>query len=57
MALKKGLGRGLDALIPDSIDVGNKAERKTETENKDQILWVKLTKLEPDPDQPRKDFG
>jgi len=57
MALKKGLGRGLDALIPDSIDVGNKAERKTETDNKDQILWVKLTKLEPDPDQPRKDFG
>lgn len=57
MALKKGLGRGLDALIPDSIDVGSKAERKTETENKDQILWVKLTKLEPDPEQPRKDFG
>ncbi len=57
MALKKGLGRGLEALIPDSVEVGASAERKTETENKDQILWVKLTKLEPDPDQPRKDFG
>ncbi len=57
MAKKTGLGRGLDALIPDSVEVGNNAERKTETENKDQILWVKLSRLEPDPEQPRKDFG
>ncbi|MBQ6968194.1 MAG: ParB/RepB/Spo0J family partition protein [Lachnospiraceae bacterium] len=57
MAKKTGLGRGLDALIPESVEVGNKAERKTETDNKDAILWVKLTKLEPDPEQPRKDFG
>ncbi|MBQ9549181.1 MAG: ParB/RepB/Spo0J family partition protein [Lachnospiraceae bacterium] len=57
MAKKTGLGRGLDALIPDSVEVGSNAERKTETENKDQILWVKLSRLEPDPDQPRKDFG
>ncbi len=57
MAKKTGLGRGLDALIPESVEVGNNAERKTETDNKDAILWVKLTKLEPDPEQPRKDFG
>ncbi len=57
MAKKTGLGRGLDALIPDSVEVGNNAERKTETDNKDQILWVKLSRLEPDPEQPRKDFG
>ncbi len=57
MAKKTGLGRGLDALIPDSVEVGSNVERKTETENKDQILWVKLSRLEPDPDQPRKDFG
>ena len=57
MAKKKGLGRGLDALIPDSVEVGNNVERKTETENKDAILWIKLTKLEPDPEQPRKEFG
>ncbi len=57
MAKKTGLGKGLDALIPQSVEVGNNAERKTETENKDQILWVKLSRLEPDPEQPRKDFG
>ena len=57
MAIKKGLGRGLDALIPDSVEVGATAERKTETDNKDKILWVRLSKLEPDPEQPRKDFG
>ncbi len=57
MAKKTGLGKGLDALIPQSVEVGNNVERKTETENKDQILWVKLSRLEPDPEQPRKDFG
>lgn len=57
MAKKNALGRGLDALIPASVEVGSNAERKTETENKDQILWVKLSRLEPDPEQPRKDFG
>ena len=57
MAKKTGLGKGLDALIPQSVEVGNNVERKTETENKDQILWVKLSRLDQDPDQPRKDFG
>ena len=57
MAKKTGLGKGLDSLIPQSVEVGNNVERKTETENKDQILWVKLSRLEPDPEQPRKDFG
>ena len=57
MAKKTGLGKGLDALIPQSVEVENNVERKTETENKDQILWVKLSRLEPDPEQPRKDFG
>ncbi|MCR4589415.1 MAG: ParB/RepB/Spo0J family partition protein [Lachnospiraceae bacterium] len=57
MVKKKGLGKGLDVLIPESVEVGKNAERKTETENKDKILWVKLSRLEPDPEQPRKDFG
>ena len=55
MALKKGLGKGLDTLIPAGVVVGTKAEK-----NGDEVhtpdTYVKITKVEPNRKQPRKTF-
>lgn len=45
---RKGLGKGLGALISEDFSIDN--------EEKDGVLQIKITKIEPDPDQPRKDF-
>lgn len=49
--LGKGLGKGLDSLIPDKVGI---AEIKEETK-KDEIL-VNINKVEPNREQPRKKF-
>lgn len=54
--LGKGLGRGLDALIPEET-----AEKKTAAPAKageeiEQGTMVKITKVEPNKEQPRKNF-
>ena len=56
MAGKKGLGRGFDALIPtdvldETFDVTSEQDEKTS-----ELRYLKLTDIEPNPDQPRKDF-
>lgn len=56
MAAKKGLGKGLDTLIPKGVVVNDKP---SDTENikaakPDQM--VKITKVEPNRNQPRKKF-
>jgi len=57
MAVRKaGLGKGLDSLIPASVP---KAEPVQETEAKEdnaQGTYVKITKVEPNREQPRKNF-
>ncbi len=58
MAPKRGLGKGLNALIPpnetgDSKTNDNSAESSAE---KDQETIVKITKIEPNREQPRKNF-
>jgi len=50
MARKRGLGQGLTALIP------NELEEKIALENNKDIMKVKITLVEPNPDQPRKQF-
>ena len=52
MAPKKGLGKGLDILIPvnDIVDKNDKNELQPE-------MYVKITKVEPNPNQPRKQFN
>ena len=57
MAIKKGLGKGLDSLIT------NKVERPAETiaagtkvEKSNGAILVNITKVEPNRDQPRKKF-
>ena len=53
----RGLGKGLDSLIPNTIgESKGKADKGTGTENKDPETMVKLTAVEPNRDQPRKNF-
>ncbi|MBD5475086.1 MAG: ParB/RepB/Spo0J family partition protein [Lachnospiraceae bacterium] len=57
MAAKRGLGKGLDAIIP-SGNV-NTAPSKTSTDqanDKDPETIVKITQVEPNREQPRKNF-
>ena len=63
MAIKKGLGRGLDLLIPKEEKQENKAENNSQSEKKekedklkeyDQV--VDINKIEPNRNQPRKQF-
>ncbi len=53
-AKKSGLGKGLDSLIPEKT-TGGAAKGKAASEGKD-ILLVDINKIEPNPDQPRKNF-
>ena len=59
----RGLGKGLDALIPNSFEnesVSKKAEVKSDNENKGEKkegeVMVNITKVEPNREQPRKNF-
>lgn len=52
----RGLGKGLDALIP-SAQIPKKTEETAEvSEDKGQEKLVKITKVEPNREQPRKNF-
>ena len=53
----RGLGKGLYSLIPNTIgESKGKADKGTGTENKNPETMVKLTAVEPNRDQPRKNF-
>lgn len=51
----KGLGKGLDALIPD-ISNTKKVTDKNGEEKKEPDTVIKITKIEPNREQPRKNF-
>lgn len=58
---KKGLGKGLDSLIPDNKPVSKPAASKTMPDSEDIELksgekMVKINMVEPNRDQPRKNF-
>lgn len=58
---KKGLGKGLDSLIPDnksikSVTSERSAEVKNEADIKEGVLTMKINEVEPNRDQPRKNF-
>ena len=58
---KKGLGKGLDSLIPDnksikSVTPDKSAEVKKEAEEKAGVQTMKINEVEPNRDQPRKNF-
>lgn len=62
MALKRGLGKGLDSLIPTNVMMESEVKHATvltassAEEEKDGTLMVKLSKVEPNREQPRKNF-
>ena len=58
---KKGLGKGLDSLIPDnksikSVTPDKSAEAQKEAEEKAGVQTMKINEVEPNRDQPRKNF-
>ncbi|MCR4892583.1 MAG: ParB/RepB/Spo0J family partition protein [Lachnospiraceae bacterium] len=57
--MARGLGKGLDALIPrESINLATLNSATGEgLEHNDQVLMVKISKIEPDRNQPRKNFS
>ena len=54
MAVKRGLGKGLDSLIPNSVDVKEPKQDPGKAEKPDTI--VNINDIEPNRDQPRKNF-
>ena len=62
MALNRGLGKGLDSLIPTNVMMESEVKHATVStasspeEEKDGTLMVKLSKVEPNREQPRKNF-
>lgn len=62
MALKRGLGKGLDSLIPTNVMMESEVKHATVStasspeEEKDGTLMVKLSKVEPNREQTRKNF-
>ena len=55
--LGKGLGKGLDALIPPApVSEGKEKTAVTENGEKENETVVKITKIEPNREQPRKNF-
>ena len=56
--LGKGLGKGIDAMIPVNDKVAKKAEKEiTVTPTDDQAVMVPINKVEPNKEQPRKNFN
>ncbi len=53
MAVKKGLGKGLDSMIPEPI-IKNKEEKK---ENVSRETLIDINEIEPNKTQPRKNFN
>lgn len=62
MAPKRGLGRGLDSLIPDNLpEIGEKKQKETKKEVKEEKavgseVLLSINNIEPNRDQPRKVF-
>lgn len=52
----RGLGKGLDSLIPVAVPKTEPAEKKANKEDNTQGIYVKITKVEPNREQPRKNF-
>lgn len=52
----RGLGKGLDSLIPASVPKAEPVQETEEKEDNAQGTYVKITKVEPNREQPRKNF-
>ncbi len=57
---KRGLGKGLDALIPDYVESEKKEEsivKNAVADGAHQEVYVDINKIQPNRDQPRKNFN
>ena len=54
MAPKRGLGKGLDSLIPNTVDTKATVQEEKKAERPD--TFVDINKVEPNREQPRKNF-
>lgn len=52
----RGLGKGLDSLIPVAVPKAEPATAEMKKEDNAQGIYVKITKVEPNREQPRKNF-
>lgn len=52
----RGLGKGLDSLIPVAVPQAETKAVEEQKENNGQGIYVKITKVEPNREQPRKNF-
>lgn len=52
----RGLGKGLDSLIPVAVPKTESVETEVKKEDNTQGIYVKITKVEPNREQPRKNF-
>ncbi len=52
----RGLGKGLDSLIPVAAPKAGPVETEEKKEENTQGIYVKITKVEPNREQPRKNF-
>jgi len=57
MAKAKGLGKGLDAMLPKKIEKPKEETEKKEEENVSRETLVKISSIEPNREQPRKKFN
>lgn len=56
MAAPRGLGKGLDVMIPNIVGETKEKKQKAETKEKSAEIIVAITKVEPNRKQPRKYF-
>lgn len=56
MAAPRGLGKGLDVMIPNIVGESKEKKQKSETKEKSAETIVAITKVEPNRKQPRKYF-
>lgn len=55
--LGKGLGKGLDAMIPDKVNKPGTEKKAAVAPSEDQAVMVSINKVEPNKEQPRKNFN
>lgn len=56
MAAARGLGKGLDIMLPDKIGTSGAKEGNRKPEIGKDVVFVKIGKVEPNKEQPRKNF-
>lgn len=56
MAVKRGLGKGIDSLIPDK-PAAKSSKRNANNDNSNGVMIMNISKVEPNKDQPRKMFN